>query len=79
MVHNMVNDKPRGYAFIEYEHERDMHCKYHVWFLFLDIFYTFVSSMSLGLKFEIYTFMRVVIFNIVAIWFKTVFQFAHPM
>ncbi|KAL0280707.1 UNVERIFIED_CONTAM: hypothetical protein PYX00_001922 [Menopon gallinae] len=25
--HNTVNGKPRGYAFIEYEHERDMHCK----------------------------------------------------
>lgn len=28
----MINDtdsaKPRGYAFIEYEHERDMHSKY---------------------------------------------------
>ena len=23
------NDKPRGFCFIEYEHERDMHCKYH--------------------------------------------------
>ncbi|CAH2064812.1 unnamed protein product, partial [Iphiclides podalirius] len=25
MVFNKENDKPRGYAFIEYEHERDMH------------------------------------------------------
>lgn len=28
MVSNNVTGKPRGYAFIEYEHERDMHCKY---------------------------------------------------
>ena len=28
MVHNTKNAKPRGYAFIEYEHEKDMHCKY---------------------------------------------------
>lgn len=28
MVHNTENGKPRGYAFIEYEHERDMHCEY---------------------------------------------------
>lgn len=28
MVHNKENAKPRGYAFIEYEHERDMHCEY---------------------------------------------------
>jgi len=28
MVHNTKNGKPRGYAFIEYEHEKDMHCKY---------------------------------------------------
>jgi len=25
LVHNQVNGKPRGYAFIEFEHERDMH------------------------------------------------------
>ncbi|PRD26987.1 UNVERIFIED_CONTAM: snRNP-U1-70K [Trichonephila clavipes] len=25
MVHDL-NNKPRGYAFIEYVHERDMHC-----------------------------------------------------
>lgn len=25
LIHNTVNGKPRGYAFIEYEHERDMH------------------------------------------------------
>lgn len=25
MIHDNVNMKPRGYAFIEYEHERDMH------------------------------------------------------
>jgi len=28
MVHDKRTGKPRGYAFIEYEHERDMHCKY---------------------------------------------------
>lgn len=28
MTHNTVNGKPRGYAFIEYEHERDMHSAY---------------------------------------------------
>lgn len=27
VTHNKINGKPRGYAFIEYEHERDMHCK----------------------------------------------------
>lgn len=27
LCHNAINGKPRGYAFIEYEHERDMHCK----------------------------------------------------
>lgn len=26
--HNTINGKPRGYAFIEYEHERDMHSAY---------------------------------------------------
>nr|CAH7729678.1 unnamed protein product [Callosobruchus chinensis] len=28
LIHNTVNGKPRGYAFIEYEHERDMHSAY---------------------------------------------------
>lgn len=28
VVHDSVNGKPRGYAFIEYEHERDMHSAY---------------------------------------------------
>lgn len=27
MIYNKENGKPRGYAFIEYEHERDMHCE----------------------------------------------------
>ena len=28
LVHNINNNKPRGYAFVEYEHERDMHGMY---------------------------------------------------
>lgn len=28
VIHNTVDGKPRGYAFIEYEHERDMHSAY---------------------------------------------------
>lgn len=28
VIHDSVNGKPRGYAFIEYEHERDMHSAY---------------------------------------------------
>lgn len=28
MIHDRVTGKPRGYAFIEYEHERDMHAAY---------------------------------------------------
>jgi U1 small nuclear ribonucleoprotein len=27
MVYDVKQSKPRGYAFIEYENERDMHCK----------------------------------------------------
>jgi hypothetical protein len=27
MAHDIKTRKPRGYAFIEYERERDMHCK----------------------------------------------------
>lgn len=28
LVHDKETGKPRGYCFIEYEHERDMHCKF---------------------------------------------------
>ncbi len=28
MVNNTTTGKPRGFAFVEFEHERDMHCKY---------------------------------------------------
>uniref|UniRef100_A0A131XDM9 U1 small nuclear ribonucleoprotein 70 kDa n=1 Tax=Hyalomma excavatum TaxID=257692 RepID=A0A131XDM9_9ACAR len=28
IVHNKITGKPRGYAFVEYEHERDMHSAY---------------------------------------------------
>ena len=28
MVHDKDSGKPKGYCFIEFEHERDMHCKY---------------------------------------------------
>ena len=28
VIQNSKEKKPRGYAFIEYEHEKDMHCKY---------------------------------------------------
>ena len=28
MVQDKESDKPKGYCGIEYEHERDMHCKY---------------------------------------------------
>ena len=31
MVSNTTTGKPRGYAFVEFEHERDMHCKYTQW------------------------------------------------
>ncbi|CAB4032355.1 U1 small nuclear ribonucleo 70 kDa-like, partial [Paramuricea clavata] len=27
MVNNTTTGKPRGFAFVEFEHERDMHCK----------------------------------------------------
>ena len=33
VVMNQKNNKPRGYAFIEYEQEKDMHCKYRALFL----------------------------------------------
>lgn len=31
MIHNVKTGKPRGYAFIEYEHERDMHSDLPCW------------------------------------------------
>lgn len=32
IVYNKRTGKPRGYAFIEYEHERDMHCEYYYFY-----------------------------------------------
>lgn len=32
VIGDKSSGKPRGYAFIEYEHERDMHCKYGLLF-----------------------------------------------
>jgi U1 small nuclear ribonucleoprotein len=32
MVMSTKDTKPRGYAFIEYEHEKDMHCEYSFFF-----------------------------------------------
>ena len=47
IVHNVNNDKPRGYAFIEYEHERDMHGMYP------KIEYKYNSNESLNPKLTI--------------------------
>ena len=33
MVHDKDTGKPKGYCFIEFEHERDMHCKYTKFYL----------------------------------------------
>jgi hypothetical protein len=43
MIHNKETGKPLGYCFIEYEHEKDMHCEYiggnhFFFFLFLKPF-----------------------------------------
>lgn len=32
MATDRISGKPKGYCFIEYEHERDMHCKYDLIF-----------------------------------------------
>ena len=37
MVHDKESNKPKGYCFIEFEHERDMHCKYLMSFYSRDI------------------------------------------
>ena len=43
MVTDTKTAKPRGYAFIEYEHERDMRCKYiHVYYML----YSFNSTIA---------------------------------
>ena len=41
MVHDKNTGKPRGYAFIEFEQEKDMHCKYWISkYGYLSIFFT---------------------------------------
>lgn len=42
VIHNTKNGKPRGYAFIEYEHERDMHCEYFFIFFTKLLLWTFI-------------------------------------
>ena len=37
MITDQKTGKPRGYCFIEFEHERDMHCKYLMSFYSRDI------------------------------------------
>ena len=48
VAYNSNNGKPRGYAFIEFEHERDMHCKYR------DKLWRFVLLFIVALTIEIY-------------------------
>ena len=44
MVTDTKTAKPRGYAFIEYEHERDMRCKYMC--ILYDLLYSFNNTIA---------------------------------
>lgn len=35
MIFDKITQKPKGYTFVEYENEKDMHCKFFVLFLIL--------------------------------------------
>ena len=50
MVHDKNSGKPKGYCFIEFEHERDMHCKYIMLLLIPDRYVkSFPQDVILGL------------------------------
>ena len=48
MVHDKESNKPKGYCFIEFEHERDMHCKYLMSFYSRDILLNLLRKKYLG-------------------------------
>ena len=48
MVSNRNSNKPRGYAFIEYNHERDMHCMYQIGQVVVVVFYDWLTGESGG-------------------------------
>jgi len=60
MVFNKKTGKPRGYAFVEYEHERDMHCKFHY---LLNVISCATPKSFLGLVFPIFEFKNYYIFS----------------
>ena len=34
VINDKISEKPRGYCFIEFEQEKDMHCKYETFSIF---------------------------------------------
>lgn len=48
MAHDKNSGKPKGYCFIEFEHERDMHCKYIMLIYFRDLYKRFTQDVFLG-------------------------------
>jgi hypothetical protein len=50
LITERSSEKPRGYAFIEYEHERDMHCEYMI-FLKTNLFSPDLSLLYVEKKF----------------------------
>ena len=34
VINDKISEKPRGYCFIEFEQEKDMHCKYETFLIF---------------------------------------------
>ena len=57
MVHDKEpTGKPKGYCFIEFEHERDMHCKYTIIFFIPETYvkrYAHKKKLFWGFKFRI--------------------------
>ena len=80
MLYNRRSRKPRGYAFVEYEHERDMHCKNTtVYILFQKIF--FYKTPLINMKFFITSYLMILISHchyfilLVSFFFKLIIFF----
>lgn len=78
VIQNAETGKPRGYAFIEYEHERDMHCEYK-FIIFSGKIFNKISRAEIFLKTFIFNLEQVYLMGLKwLIFLKEIFD-SHKM